>query len=401
MNRRPGFFLQLFVVFLSLAAALVLIAIGSCSRPSSPDAVQALQEEAGTVPAWEALAILKTGENPLWFELGEAGPALIPSPEEAGLGDYKPWPLSRRIAGMLSWEDSLVLASNREGFIILSPRFESGATLYRSSDPAYWDAYSIASFFIYEEKPSILLYRDDFFTDPAAPLAAPALSLGWEFNVPIPIDVAFLQSPIAGDNWEPNALTRAADGFWYARWAQPGIERPQSRYLKASSLAEHGDQISVDAYRHAAQPGPISAAPPFVVAFFNNVPRDFTDGLGYLILELVSPSYGEKRLFSAGGGSSAFQDNENMSPLYGFYRESPAPFFFAVLPDGRGISGGEGVVAQFELPVLPEAYVYTGVGLAGDVLVAAWEEQEGSAVGSAGFMVVEAGAFLPDYPSSH
>jgi hypothetical protein len=288
-----------------------------------------------------------------------------------------------------------VLASNRDGFIILSPRPETGAALYRSSDPAYWGAYSIASFYSYDEKPTVLLYRDDFFTDPGAPLSAPTLALEWNSNVPVPVDVGFLQSPINGDNWEPVALMRGSDGSWYGRWAQIGIEKPESRYLRAPSLTEYGNSISVDTYRNAAQPEPSAQAPLFVADFFNKIPYSFTDGLGSLAVELISPSYGEKRLFSMSAGASVFQDNENVSLLPGFYRESPAPFIFAVLPDGRGISGSEGAVTQFKLPALPEGYVYTGIGLVGDVLVASWEEQQDLAVGSAGFMAVEAVAFLP------
>jgi hypothetical protein len=396
MNRRQGFFLQLFIVFSALAAAFVITVMGrSSSRNTSPAEAET---EAEALPAWEALAILKTGENPLWFELGEDGPALISSPAEAGLGDYKPWPLSRHIAGMLSWEDSLVLASNRDGFIILDPRPDGGITLYRAFDPAYWDAYSIASFYVFEEKPTILLYRDDFFSDPARPLSAPALSLDWDSNVPIPVDVPFLQSPVEGDNWEPVALMRGPDGSWYGRWTQPGAERPQSRYLRASSLADYGVSVSVDAYRNAAQPEPVSKAPSFAAGFFDKKPHDFAAGLGSPVLEHISPSYEGKRLFSMGRATgSDFQDNENVSILRGFYRESPAPFIFILLPDGRGVSAGEAAITQFMLPALPGGYVYTSAGLTGDVLVASWEEQQDLAVGSAGFMAVDVSAFISNY----
>ncbi|GHU64268.1 hypothetical protein FACS189447_00700 [Spirochaetia bacterium] len=387
-----------------LAAVFSIIATGRCSRPSSPDTAPAEDTEAGadSAPAWEALAVLKTGEHPLWFELGETGLLLISSPEDAGLGEYKPWPLSHHIAGMLSWEGSLVLAANRSGFIILSPRPEGGVTLYRSFDPAYWDAYSIASFYIYEDRPAVLLYRDDFFTDPPPPLSAPTLALDRNSNVPVPVETPFLQSPLNGADWEPNALMRGSDGFWYARWTQPGIEKPQSRYLRAPSLSQHGDSISVDTYRNAARPESAAAAPLFVEAFFKKLPPDFADPPGSLVVELVSPSYEGTRLYSlAGASGSGFEDTEQVILLHGFYRESPVPFLFAVLPDGRGIAGGEDSFIQFKLPALPEAYVYTGAGLAGDVLVAAWEEQEDLAVGAAGFMAVNASAFLGEEALNH
>jgi hypothetical protein len=402
MSRGLGFFLKLLVAFFALAAAIVITVMGSRPVTRVETSVEVGAEaETGIPLAWEALAILKTGENPLWFELGETGPVLISSPAEASLGQYKPWPLSQHIAGMLSWEDSLVLASNREGFIILSPRPDGAATLYRVSDPANWDAYTIASFYIYKERPTVLLYRDDFFSDPAPPLFAPALSLYREFEAPVPVNVPFLQSPIGGndsgaDTWEPVALMRGPGGFWYGRWTQPGSEMPQSRYLRAPGLDEYGDSVSVDSYRNAALPEPASGAPPFIADVLANMPLDFTDGTGSPALALISPSYVGERLFSA-AGAGGFQDTEELSLLCGYYRESPAPFLLALLPDGRGVFAGKAGISQFRLPLLPENYVYTSAGLAGDALVACWEEQQDFAVGSAGFMVVEAAAFLPAY----
>jgi len=34
------------------------------------------------------------------------------------------------------------------------------------------------------------------------------------------------------------------------------------------------------------------------------------------------------------------------------------------------------------------AFVYTGIGLAGDTVFAVWEEQEGHSIGAAGFMAL-------------
>ena len=56
--------------------------------------------QADTRLAWPALALLQTGANPLWFELGEEGPVLIESPAAASLSPYVPWPHARFIVGM-------------------------------------------------------------------------------------------------------------------------------------------------------------------------------------------------------------------------------------------------------------------------------------------------------------
>jgi hypothetical protein len=49
---------------------------------------------------------------------------------------------------------------------------------------------------------------------------------------------------------------------------------------------------------------------------------------------------------------------------------------------------GDHVVRRFSLPPLPEDFVYTGIGLAGDTVFASWEEQDGYSIGAAGFMVL-------------
>jgi hypothetical protein len=62
------------------------------------------------------------------------------------------------------------------------------------------------------------------------------------------------------------------------------------------------------------------------------------------------------------------------------------------LPDsanGRGFGIKDDVYFSFALPALPVGFVYTGVGLVGNVLIASWEEQEEFAIGAAGIMVIE------------
>ena len=67
----------------------------------------------------------------------------------------------------------------------------------------------------------------------------------------------------------------------------------------------------------------------------------------------------------------------------------------AILSGGGGVYLKRRIGAEMEarpltLPPLPEGFVYTGIGLAGDdTLFAAWEEQEEYSVGAAGFMVIQ------------
>jgi hypothetical protein len=66
------------------------------------------------------------------------------------------------------------------------------------------------------------------------------------------------------------------------------------------------------------------------------------------------------------------------------YRNSQAPG----VPPGEASAGGLGETGITPLPPLPEQFTYTRTARLGDLIVAAWEEQEDYNIGAAGFMVV-------------
>ena len=160
-------------------AVLALLLLVSCTgrengaRPNAdaemPGFASPAASALGSI-AWPAIALLRTGENPLWFELGPEGPALIESPSRASLTPYAPWPHARHITGMLLWEGLLVMTVNRDGFIVLRPVAEGAdAVLYRVAGSGLWEPYTAESFFLWEDRPTALLYQNDFFTGPTSP----------------------------------------------------------------------------------------------------------------------------------------------------------------------------------------------------------------------------------------
>jgi hypothetical protein len=352
-------------------------------------------------PAWSALALLKTGEHPLWFELSGEGPALIESPGQAALTPYHPWPHARFVAGMQNWEDLLVLAVNREGFLILAPAGEGedeGVLLYRAADSPRWEPYSTESFFMYRGKPALLLYRDDFFTDPSAPaLTPPVFTLDREGPLPRGVSVPALESALAalandfGSAWEAEALRRGTDGRWYYRLREKGKAQGGTAYFRSGDLDREGEKIPVGAWRQAALPESAENAGPLVRRLLEEAPV-LTAG-GIPALRTIAPGVEAPRGFAAAAASG-----ENLAVLYGCSRDGPAPLALGIRPDGRGLivraalgQGGEGpAISRFSLPPLPEGYVYTGLGLGGNVLAASWEEQQEAGIGAAGFMVMNA-----------
>jgi hypothetical protein len=359
------------------------------NRDSSAETADDRQEYANL--PWPALARLRAGENPIWLEFGQDGPRLIESPAAASLTPYAPWPHAKYVAAMAVWKEFLVMAVNRDGFLVFGPvgglsQSETAElVLFRTAAGSLWDPYTTESFFIWEGKPAALLYRNDFFGELAAPTPVPQVYALDLFNpVPVGASVPALEIFPSGGNWETELLRRGPDGFWYYRMKQKGQAMPQTAYFRAEDLNVEGKKISFGEWMNSGR----GEAP-------ENIPRNLARVLGsaseYLngitgLLKTVSPDFEGQRIFSLGSGSTG----ENSLALSGYCRRTPENLALVMLPDGRGLYsyGEKSEPGFFSLSALPEGFVYTGVAVLGNVLIASWEEQQEAEVGAAGFMVV-------------
>lgn len=360
-------------------------------------------------PAWPALALLKTGENPLWFELGPDGPALIESPASASLAPYVPWPRARFVTGMRLWRDFLVMAVNRYGFLALGAEAKvsgadaagpetAGTVLYQSADRARWDPYTTESLFSWEGRPAALLYRNDFFSEPSALPSRPQVFVLDESSaVPLPASVPALENFPPGGSWETEEVRRGGDGFWYYRMKEKGRTQNETSYFRAGSLTEEGEKISAAEWRNSGNPEGPEKTPPRVAVLLEAA-AELRRG-SVPVARLLSPDFEGQRLFTAAGtpgpASVTSSTDENAAVLYAYSRETPPPLAVAVFPDGAGLfsrgtdtQGARSGAEPFSLPALPQGFVYSGIALLGNVLLASWEEQRDAAVGAAGFMVV-------------
>jgi len=342
---------------------------------------------------WPALARLRAGENPIWFEFGEDGLCLIESAAAASLAPYVPWPHARYVTAMAMWNGFLVMAVNRDGFLVFGPAggtAPSEATellLCRSASGGLWDPYTTESFFIWEGKPAVLLYRNDFFGELTAPPPDPRVyALDLSSPVPVGAYVPALEIFPSDGRWETELLRRGPDGLWYYRMKEKGQNRPAIAYFRSKDLNIGGERISFGEWVKSGR----GEAP-------ENIPLNLALALeasGYLsgtscLIKAVSPDFDGQRIFTAGVSGIA----ENNALLYAYCQDAPEPLALAILPGGLGFisTGGESEAVSFSLSALPEGFVYTGVAVLGDVLIAAWEEQQEAGVGAAGFMVMAIG----------
>ena len=383
---------------------LTLVLVTSCTGKKNPPAVGPAVAPAGVAPAasgsgtgtevpgqagpaWTTLSLLETGENPLWFELNSGGPSLIDSPGSASLAPFTPWPYARYIIGMQIWDNFLVMASNRDGFLILGPADDAAnVVLYRAASGGIWDPYTAESFFTWEDKPAVLIYRNDFFADLNAPSPRPQVYLLDKSSpVPLAADIPALEIFPSDHTWETEVVHRGADGFWYYRMKEKGEVQDGTAYFRSRELDAAGEKISFGDWINSNNPEKPENAPAVLKEFLYKVSK--ADLGKNAEVKAVSPDFDGPRFFDFAGSSA---ETENPKLMYTFSREKDSSAI-AIVPDGRGLysNGNDDSINTFSLPALPEGFVYTGLALIGKILAATWEEQQEAGIGAAGFMVID------------
>ena len=347
----------------------------SCVRDETDAPIGPVQD---IVRPIQPMAVLQAGAFPLWFRVTPDRPVLIETIEDAVYSAALiPWPFSPHVRFILAAGDDLMMAVNHSGFIRLSPRL-NGIELHYISGGELWRDYTVGAFFALGEKPHVLLYRDDIFADTDVPVPSPRLLTFSPFNAsPKASAVSALDAFPSEDGWNVDSL-RLSGGYWYFRAVNRESVPPQMRMFRGSDLLQTGNPISVGVFQNSARPEPLSAAPPSLGELLAVASTE--GGL----FTVASPEFQSVRRFAVGRSSQAF---------YGFYSTAAenGAFLIATDPHGEGLyvrADASPSARRFSLPPLPEGFVYTGIGLAGDTVFAVWEEQEGHSIGAAGFMTL-------------
>jgi len=360
------------------AVVLLSCLLFSCTR--GKDAADVQQGESRARP----LAVLQTGEYPLWFQFTDDGPVLIEAIEDACFSAaFIPWPFARYISFILARDNEIMMTVNRGGFMCLSPwrsgkQENDGIGMYYLGGGEYWQPYTTGGFFLLGEsrEPLAFLYRDDRFVDSDQPVPPARL---WTFDLqaaaPYTAPMPALDAFPPEEGWNIDTLRYGPDANWYFRAVRKTEARPQINMLRTSDFAIPGEQVSLGAFQNSALPDPVSAAPDVLREMLGIV---FSES-GYSAANVVSPEFQYTRLFAADPDSGA---------IAGFYSGA---FFLAVSANGEAfyIETGDMSARRFSLPDLPEGFVYTGIGMIDGAVFASWQEEEGYSIGAAGFMALK------------
>jgi len=359
------------------------------------------------LPVAKPIAILQAGEFPLWFKITPDGPVLIESIRDTVFSEaFIPWPLATHIRFILASGGDLLMAANQSGIIRFSPRRETPGTdavtgigLYFIPGSEFWRQYTVGAFFLFEEKPFALLYRNDRFFNTDTPVPDPRQ---WAFNqlsaLPENFPVPALDAFPPEDGWNIDSLFLNG-GFWYYRAVNRTAAMPVIRMHRTGDFSREGETVSVGVFQNSAWPEPFFAAPETLQNLFAAAFPEDGEGVAVTV---VSPEFPGTRSFSNG--------RDNKKTFSSFYSYTfPVPTSHSLLPTPHSLffiatdSSGAGMYVQagtvppvrgFSLPSLPEGFIYTGIGVAGDTVFAAWEEQAGYSIGSAGFTAMLLSALI-------
>jgi hypothetical protein len=211
-------------------------------------------------PMARPLAILQTGEYPLWFQLTNEGPVLLNTIEDAIFSvPLIPWPFALYISFFQERDDELIMVINRYGFMKLAPYkgFVEGIALYRFSNEIFRQ-YTIGGFVFYKENPTALLYLDERFLDTGNPLPhSRTWTFNMESNIPFPLEIPALEIFPADEGWDIDTLRLGSDGYWYYRARKDSGPQPAIRILRTANLIEAGENTSLGAFQNSAPGEPV------------------------------------------------------------------------------------------------------------------------------------------------
>lgn len=243
------FFLLVFVRVCSLLIILMCsLVTGACTR--------SVNEESSAGIIWQGarpLAILQTGEHPLWFLFSPDGPIHIESIYDAVYySAFIPWTHAMHVSFFAENNNAFIMAVNRDGFL----KFDESTgvlAMFRFPGGELWRQYTIGSFVFFQGNPAVTLYLDNRFSDLYHTIPNPRTwTFNMESNAVLPLNIPALQLFSEEEGWDIDALRYGSDGMFYYRAVKRSGANPEVRTFRTADLASSGEEIPIDVFFNSA-----------------------------------------------------------------------------------------------------------------------------------------------------
>jgi hypothetical protein len=302
-------------------------------------------------------------------------------------GDRKPWTRQVRVVDARRIGNELYCAVNGIGVFIFSDIFAAGGELqYKTiSHSDIFDERTIGSFFFYDSTLFCHLYSDSVLSSEkpsSQPIAL--LSIDPEDNLPKIIPFSFQDR---NPGWELALLSPQPDGLWSLAWKYSSEEKTMFRYSDLDVKAWAETEITEEEFLNNLMPLDEASAPQKLKkaahAAFGTGER--AEQPVVVDISVQNSRAGTRQTYRF-GPSGALRNGEGRYELLDCFEDRGV--FYLLLPQGEIIFiNSEGEDGEFRLPSLPPGFVYTGFVTDGRKIIAFWEEQDFTLVGSAGILI--------------
>ena len=350
--------------------------------------------------------VIRLDGEPRWFEFVTGLPRHLGRPEDAGLKEFRPWPQAMYAAGLLPFYDGLVVAVNRSGLLVMVRGGDTEVQLYTFTEADFFHNYTAAALFYFDEAPAVLLSANDFFLDTQQPPPRRrAFSLNVGKSALVELDIPAFEPYAAEEGWNIEQIFPTFEGLWYFSARKKTEGKGTSFYGRTESSGKSIkiEEVTSSQFYSAKQPVPAENLPPPVKILVER------SGLAKDLFWTVTVSSKEDggRLIFANGTEADAEKAAAAPALYAAYEDSDDIHGAVLLipPDAIGLipptgdAGNEpeaavffydenGVVRHRNLPPLPPAFFWTGIGSCGTTIVAPWEERDNWHIGAAGFLLI-------------
>lgn len=351
---------------LLIITAFAIIASGCAGRAASNGAARgASPKERGT----------------LWFYFSDTGIHQAKSPAEIPARKFLPWTEAVRVSDAAIVDNAPALLINRLGLMTTG---SAGGASALHTDSLFSQA-TAAGICKTATGTAIRFYRNSFFaadgdaSGSGGPFLARYDAAAGTFSVLLKAqDLA--QDPDA----QCVALDRL-DSDWFASFKTDKGGKVEFNYLKFAQIPEREASgaapdisgmrtISKDEYQRSVTPTAVSRGPEALASLLAKIPSQAP-----LALRVYSRSMKSTRAYARAGDGDALEGTAYVSDDKAAVLFADGTFY--ICPDNSS-----GKVHTIKLPALSQGYVYTTFVLAGNTLLAAWEEQRFFETGRAGIL---------------